>query len=232
MLRAISFDLDDTVWHTDKTIDRAEKIFQQWLAHNLPELGALPRERLMAARRETLAREPHLAHQISALRRRVVAHLLEGAGHHPRRAKRLSQHAFDVFLRARQHVFTFEGVEPALLHLKQHYTIGAISNGNANVFLTPLASYFDFAVSAEKVGQSKPGPRPFEAALLHANCDADKMLHIGDHHDHDIAGARAMGMPVLWYNPERNDWTGTGEPPAQFQHFDQLPALVRGLDKP
>lgn len=230
MLHAISFDLDDTLWHTAKTIDHAEKVFQQWLLKHLPELGALPRERLMEVRRATLQRAPHLAHHISELRRQVITHLLEQTGHHPQRAKRLSHHAFDVFLRARHHVFPFDGVESALARLQNHYTLGAITNGNANVFLTPLASYFDFAVSAEKVGQNKPGPRPFEAALLHAGCEAAQMLHIGDHPEHDMAGARALGMPVLWYNPQQLSWDGEGDAPPQFTHFDQLPALVRDID--
>lgn len=232
MLQAISFDLDDTLWHTAKTIDHAEKVFQQWLLQHLPELGSLPRERLMEVRRATLQRAPHLAHQISELRRQVITHLLENTGHHPRRARRLSRHAFDVFLRARHHVFPFEGVEAALAHLQKAYTLGAITNGNANVYLTPLACYFDFAISAEKVGQNKPGPRPFEAALLHAGCDAAQMLHIGDHPEHDISGARALGMPVLWYNPQQLRWEGDGEAPRQFSHFDQLPALVREIDNP
>ena len=230
MIKAISFDLDDTLWHTAKTIDHAEETFQKWLRHHLPELGALPREMLLATRHDTLKKEPHLIHHISELRRRVTTHLLQNAGHHPLKARRLSHHAFDVFLRARHHVHPFDGVETALARLSTQYTLGAITNGNANVFLTPLGGYFDFAVSAEKVGQNKPGPRPFETALLHAQCSPHEMLHIGDHPEHDIEGALAIGIPVLWYNPSHTPWSGDN-PPQQFSHFDQLPAILRGMNE-
>lgn len=228
-IKAISFDLDDTLWHTAKTIDHAEQTFQRWIKQHLPELGIIPREQMFETRKQLLKEAPHLTHQISELRRRVITHLLEKSGHKRINARKNSHRAFDVFLRARQQVFPFEGVEAALCQLKNEYTLGVITNGNANVFLTPLGRYFDFGVSAEKVAQNKPGPKPFETALIHANCRPEEMLHIGDHHDHDMAGALAMGMPVLWFNPQHDSWPGDTPCPPQFSHFDQLPTLVRQL---
>lgn len=231
-IKAISFDLDDTLWHTAKTIDHAERTFHDWLTQHLPELAAVPRAQLFETRRLLLQRHPELAHHISELRRRVMTHLLEQQGHKKFHARRHSHRAFDIFLRARQHVFPFDGVAAALSELRGHYTLGVITNGNANVFLTPLGRYFDFAIAAEKVAQNKPGPQPFEAAFKHAHCRPEEMLHIGDHPDHDMAGARQLGMPVLWYNPNCEDWPGIDNTPPQFSHFDELPAIVRTFNTP
>ncbi|MEP6790835.1 MAG: HAD family hydrolase, partial [Ramlibacter sp.] len=40
-IRAISFDLDDTLWPIWPTIERAEKTLHNWLAENAPMAAAL-----------------------------------------------------------------------------------------------------------------------------------------------------------------------------------------------
>ena len=49
--------------------------------------------------------------------------------------------------------------------LAQRYTLGALTNGNADIYKTDAAQYFDFAFSAEDMGASKPHPAMFQAAL-------------------------------------------------------------------
>ena len=80
-IRLITFDLDDTLWHTAPIIQGAETALRDWLAVNAPCLGGFPIEALGAIRRMLVEREPSLRHRISELRRRILFHALSDAGY-------------------------------------------------------------------------------------------------------------------------------------------------------
>ena len=93
------------------------------------------------------------------------------------------------------------GESRAMLQKIQHrFTIGALTNGNADVYRTPLGDYFDFAIKAEQVGGAKPLPHLFEAALRHTGVAPSALVHVGDNHDHDIEGAKKVGLRAIWYS--------------------------------
>jgi putative hydrolase of the HAD superfamily len=230
-IKTITFDLDDTLWHCEATIVHAENTHRQWLEKNIPTLAEnYDTQALFALRNKAIQQDPNLAHRISDLRKQVLSMALIEIGHDPFEASRLSQSAFDVFIRARQKVFVFDGVHHALAELANHFRLGVITNGNANVYQTELGSYFDFAICADKVGKSKPSRRPFHAAMQHAQCEANQILHIGDHPIHDIEGARRMGFECLWYNPSKQAWTEASVTPKHFSNFTDLTAIVRSFE--
>ncbi len=80
-IRLITFDLDDTLWHTAPIIQGAETALRDWLAVNAPRLGGFPIEALGAIRRMLVEQEPSLRHRISELRRRILFHALSDAGY-------------------------------------------------------------------------------------------------------------------------------------------------------
>lgn len=227
MIKTITFDLDDTLWHTSATIQYAEQVHREWLEKNIPKLASKYQAAdFFELRKQLIKQQPDLIHRISDLRRKVLNHALLDLGHEPMAASRLSQAAFDVFVRARQTVFVFEGVHQCLTELAEQFTLGVITNGNANVFQTELGRYFDFAICADKIKVSKPAAEPFQAALLNAQCQHHEMLHIGDHPEHDVLGAQKLGINSLWYNPGQAEWGQTSQPPKQFSNFEDLTAIV------
>jgi putative hydrolase of the HAD superfamily len=96
--------------------------------------------------------EPGLKHRISALRRRVLFHALEEVGYSEKQAQELANEGFEVFLHARHQVEVFPEVQPVLEILRHHYTLGVVTNGNADVRRLGLADYFRFALCAEDLG--------------------------------------------------------------------------------
>ena len=84
-IELITFDLDDTLWDTAPVIVSAETVLREWLIANAPKVGALDASAFQALRQQVLNDEPQLRHRISALRRRVLFHALQGAGHLGRR---------------------------------------------------------------------------------------------------------------------------------------------------
>lgn len=226
-IRLITFDLDDTLWDVRPVLHSAELTLREWLARQAPDLNDFSIEALGAIRRTLLDAQPELRHRISELRRRVLCHALEGAGYPQGEARELAEQAFEVFLEARHAVQLFPEVHPTLELLANRYTLGVLTNGNADVRRLGLADYFDFTLCAEELGVGKPDPRPFCEALKRAGVAAEHAVHIGDHPSDDIGGAQRAGMRAIWFNPAGGPWQQEdGKPDAEIRSLSELPALL------
>ena len=171
-IQLITFDLDDTLWDVASVMHSAESTLRDWLAVHAPQLGGVPIEHLWAIRARLLAAEPDLKHRLSALRRGILLLALQEAGYSGHEAEQLAEAGFQVFLEARHQVSLFAEVHPTLEHLANHYQLGVITNGNADVRRLGLADYFQFALCAEELGIGKPDPLPFQHALARAGVAA------------------------------------------------------------
>lgn len=225
-IRLITFDLDDTLWDVAPVMHGAEAELRDWLAVNAAQLGPVPIEHLWAIRKRLLGAEPELRHRLSELRRRILFHALQDADYADAEALELAEAGFQVFLEARHKVTLFPDVQPTLEILAGRYTLGVLTNGNADVRRLGLADYFRFALCAEELGVGKPDPRPFQEALKRAGVSAEQAVHIGDHPGDDIAGARRAGMHAIWYNPLGKVWDSPESPTAQIARLSELPALL------
>ena len=225
-IRLITFDLDDTFWETKPAIQSAETVLRDWLAKHAPRLGEFPVEALGAIRRMLVEREPTLRHRVSELRRRILQHALGDAGYPREEADELAERAFQVFLDARHEVEIFPDVQPTLEFLANLYTLGVITNGNADVRRLGLADYFQFTLCAEELGIGKPDPHPFRQALRLGGALPEQAVHIGDHAEDDIAGAQQAGLRAVWFNPGQIAWTQDYQPDAQIRSLAELPKLL------
>ncbi|MBA1198347.1 HAD-IA family hydrolase [Pseudomonas plecoglossicida] len=225
-IQLITFDLDDTLWDTAPVILSAETVLRDWLEANAPRLGGVAVEHLYAIRERLVQAEPGLKHRISALRRRVLNHALRDVGYSDQQAQQLANEGFEVFLHARHQVEVFPEVQPVLEILRQRYTLGVVTNGNADVARIGLADYFKFALCAEDLGIGKPDPAPFLEALKRGDAPAEAAVHVGDHPGDDIAGAQRAGLRAVWFNPQGKAWAGDKAPDAQIQRLSQLPEVL------
>src|SRR5213595_113876 len=105
-IRAVSIDLDDTLWPIWPTIERAEKALHDWLVANAPMAAALfsSPSALREIRDYMASSKPELKHDMSALRRESIRLALYRAGENPL----MAEQAFDVFFAERQRVDLFE----------------------------------------------------------------------------------------------------------------------------
>ncbi|HOB67719.1 HAD-IA family hydrolase [Ottowia sp.] len=203
-IRAITLDLDDTLWPVWPTIERAEHALRQWLDEHAPHTAALARhgDTARRARHQTHASHPHKSHDLGHLRRETIRQLLAWAGE----PTHLAEPAFDVFLAARQRVTLFDDALPALRRLATRYPLVALSNGNADVHRVGLGHYFHAAVSAAQVGVGKPDARIFAAGAQATGVPHDAVLHVGDDAHLDGAGALTTGMQMAWINRAATPW--------------------------
>jgi len=60
-----------------------------------------------------------------------------------------------------------------------------------------LETLIDVIVTSGEVGQDKPGPLIFLAALDRTGVTASETVHVGDQYGVDVVGARAVGIAPL-----------------------------------
>lgn len=193
--RAITLDLDDTLWAVAPTLVEAERVLGGWLAAHAPATAArLDAEARAAIRRRLVAEHPGRAHDMSWLRRESLGRAMAEFGDDPR----LADTAFEVFLAARQRVTFFDDVLPVLERWAGRYRLVAVTNGNADVERVGLGRYFSAAVNAHVFGCAKPDPRLFHEACRLAGVAPEATLHIGDDPELDVVAARRAGLQAAW----------------------------------
>jgi putative hydrolase of the HAD superfamily len=212
-IKAITLDLDDTLWPVWPTIGRAEAVLTAWLTTHAPSTAALSADAELkkAVRAEINARHADRAHDLSFLRLQSIRALLQQAGD----PVHLAEPAFEAFFAERQRVDLFDDALPALSFWSQRYPVVALSNGNADVHRVGIGQHFHASVSAQSLGVAKPDVRIFVAGAAAAGVQPHEVLH--------CVGALAAGMQVAWLNREGHDWThGDNRPHLEVRDLHAL----------
>jgi FMN hydrolase / 5-amino-6-(5-phospho-D-ribitylamino)uracil phosphatase len=221
-IRAITLDLDDTLWPIEPVIDAAEKRLYDWLSTNCPRtvqchtVESMRRHRLAIAQDENDA-----AHDVTEIRRRSLHRLIVEEGAYP---GDYVDAAMAEFLEHRNNVELFPDALPFLRRASESYPLVSLSNGNADLKRIGLADLFVEHVSATQVGAAKPDAQVFRAACERLRLDPGQILHIGDHPVQDILGAARIGMRTVWINRTGAQWEH--EPGADYE----VTSLERVLD--
>ncbi|MFT3717236.1 HAD family hydrolase [Pseudorhodoferax sp.] len=222
-VRAITLDLDDTLWPIWPTIAKAEKALGTWFDEHAPATGRLwadlERRRLL---REQVVRE-HLdrSHDMGFMRHESIRRALAQSGED----EALAGPAFEVFIAMRHQVELYEDAQEALAFLAERFPVVAVSNGNADLSRIGLAPHFRAAFSASSFGVGKPDARIFHAAAEAAGVPADAVLHVGDDALLDVLGAHAAGMQTAWVNRGEHPWMQALRPHVQVADLRELCAL-------
>lgn len=223
-IKAITLDLDDTLWPIWPVIERAERALHEWLSLHAPMTSALFANpaALRDIRAEMGTTRPDLKHDMSALRRESIRLALFRAGDDPL----LAEPAFDVFFEERQRVTLFDDVLPALEFLAARFPLVALSNGNADLQRVGLGQFFRASVSAREFGVGKPDPRIFHAAAGAVDTLPEHVLHVGDDVTLDALGALNAGMQAAWLNRSDAIWPHEQEPHLVLTDLGELQALL------
>jgi FMN hydrolase / 5-amino-6-(5-phospho-D-ribitylamino)uracil phosphatase len=207
-IKAISLDLDDTLWPIWPVIQRAEKVLLDWLSDYAPMTAAMfaspnaLREIRDYVIDVVIKKRPELKHDLGAIRRESIRLALYRAKEDPL----MAEAAYEVFFAERNRVVLFDDALPALQQLSQRFPLVALSNGNAQLDVIGLGHFFKARLSAHEFGFSKPDPRIFVAAAGAASVQPDEVLHIGDDAALDVLGALNADMQAIWLNREGKLW--------------------------
>lgn len=235
-IKVITFDLDNTLWDVEPALRRAEEAQRQWLHRHRPGAAeALTSDALKTLRKRLMDQHPEFAYNVSALRQRFLYELQRAAGFDEQAAATGAAQAFAVFLEERQKVELYADALEVLAALARRFRLGALTNGNADVFKTAAGEYFDFAYRAEDVGASKPAPPMFHAALTTSKTQAWEVVHVGDNPEHDILGARRAGIHAIWVNADALPWAHGDNnhhaPQGTISSISELPWAITQLER-
>jgi len=198
-IKALTLDLDDTLWPVWPAIQRAESRLHAWLAQHASATARRFDVNALRELREAVGAEhPEWGHDFTRMRRESLVRALTLAGDDAA----LAAPAFDVFFAARNRVELFDDALPALEALARRWPIVALTNGNADLHSIGLARYFTATVSAREFGVGKPDPRIFHEACRRAGALPHEVLHIGDDWALDVAGAHGAGLRSAWLRRE------------------------------
>ena len=92
-----------------------------------------------------------------------------------------------------------------------------------------LLHHFRAFAFSDEVGRSKPHPDIFERAAMGLGVDVSEMLHVGDREHNDVRGPHALGMKAILFTATRDrDRTGSNAD-AICERAADLPAAVGRL---
>ena len=230
-IKLITFDLDNTLWSVDPVIKNAEVILRKWLKENHPEAATLFSDTTInKIRKDILLKEPLIIYRLTDFRKKTIKHAFLAADYSEKNAIAASENAFKIFYEARNQVDFFPQALNTLKTLSELYQLGSLSNGNACIKKTGLDTYISFHFSAEHLGQPKPHPAMFEAAMKEAQALPHECIHIGDHPEQDILAAEDLGLSTIWVNMFDMQWPYKDKPTFEITHFDQLVRIIKSID--
>ena len=229
-VRAITLDLDDTIWPIAPAIARAEAALDDWLARHAPRTATRwPFDARRQLRQQVDRERPALAHDMTVQRQWMLERMFEQAGDDVA----LAQPAYDAYFAARCEVEHYDDSLDALQRLAARVPLAALSNGNACLRTIGLMPLFRFQLGAGEHGAAKPAAGIFHAACARLECSPSQVLHVGDDTRTDVLGGHRAGLRTCWIN--RPDASGATRrwPHTEIRpdlEFPTLAALADWLD--
>jgi putative hydrolase of the HAD superfamily len=223
-VRALFFDLDDTLCATTQSRpERARRAFQRLLDDH-PKHEGLVWSRFYRGLLERDRSTGFIRGIKPVLEELGLAHTPAGQ----------AAHGLWYFDGCTDLVCGYPGLADCLDMLGREFVLGLITNGEGEhqrrkLDALGVAHHFQHVLVSGEVGHLKPEAAIFRRALALAGVAASEAVHIGDHLDADIWGAKAAGLRAVWFNAEGRDpyWHGVS-PDATVSSYRQLhPVLER-----
>lgn len=229
-VRAVTLDLDDTLWPFAPIAARIERVIHDWMLTHSPRTAEhFPIVAMRALREQVAGEHPHLAYDMGEIRRLTLQRALVDSGGDGT----LADAAYAAFYAERNRVECYPDSVDALARIAARVPIAAVTNGNADLERIGLSDYFRFSLAPREHGAAKPEASIFLAACDRLDVPAAQVLHVGDHAEADVIGAARAGLRTCWINRDDNAHRGHDWPtdaPRPDLEFDTLAALADWLD--
>ncbi|MBP9946988.1 MAG: YjjG family noncanonical pyrimidine nucleotidase [Vicinamibacteria bacterium] len=200
-VRAVIFDLDHTLFDTEKTERHA-------LAEVSRTVGVPAGRRALHAYRaaNTHVWAEYRAGRITSKELRVLRfHLwLERMDRDPASAKKLAPLYLDAFSSRGDLIGGAAAAVRAIGRLGLR--LGVVTNGidrvqRRRLKASALAGSFSVVVTSERAGFTKPDPRIMELALKRLRVRPEEAIYVGDDLQVDGLAANRASVPFVWFNP-------------------------------
>jgi HAD superfamily hydrolase (TIGR01549 family) len=209
-IKAISFDLDDTLYSNKPVMQViGEKMIAYFSRLPILQKSMSDQHKLLDAhfwshfRHQALLKQPDLAHDVVQVR--LVSYQLGfiSLGFADDVALQQAQAALDYFIELRSDFSVPEQSKKILANLSKKYPLIAISNGNVDTKALGLSQYFQHIYHAGwqvdgRLLKQKPESDMFTVACQQLAIKPSQLLHVGDCGRADIQGALRAGCQTAW----------------------------------
>ncbi|MDV3103470.1 TIGR02253 family HAD-type hydrolase [Thermococcus waiotapuensis] len=194
MIKAVFFDLDDTLIDTTKLAEIARrKAIEGMIRAGMPVDFETAYQELLELINEYGSNFPY--HFDYLLRRLDL----------PYEPKWVAAGVINYHNTKIAHLETVKGAKRTLLRLKEMgLKLGVITDGNPikqweKILRTEIDDYFDDVLISDFVGVKKPHRKIFEKGLNRFGVRPEEAVMVGDRLYSDIYGAKQVGMKTVWF---------------------------------
>lgn len=228
MIKAVFFDLDDTIVDTTRLAEMARRnAIENMIRHGLPVDFDTAYGELLELISEYGSNFPR--HFDYLLRRLEL----------PYNPKWISAGVIAYHNTKIAYLKSVRGARRTLLRLKKEgYVLGIITDGDPvkqweKILRLELDEYFDHVFISDELGVKKPHPKIFQKALQKANLKAEEAVMVGDRLYSDIYGAKRVGMTTVWfrygkYADRELEYLDYAD--FTISSLEELPEILRGLE--
>ncbi len=226
-IRAISFDLDDTLYDNRPVIERAEQWMVAYMRDTYLQTAMYDRAWWLRLKQRLQHEQPALVDDVSLCRRVLLQQGLMAGGMKKAEAKQEAEKVFDHFLEVRSQVAVPDTTRRVLSTLAKKYPLVVITNGNVLVERLGLDEHFQYVLKAGGGFRMKPAPDLFASMAEQLNLPPQQILHVGDDVLTDVAGAIHNGYRSAWLNDVGQDWRKLSIlPDVMLTRLEQLLTLL------
>jgi len=205
-VKAISFDLDDTLYSNYPIMKTTAIAMVDYFYHELPQLlehstdiGVEYNMKFWSTyKQQAIQFNPELRHDVTALRVETYYLGFIDLGIAKTQARKAAEKALAHFDYHRSNFTVPDNIHRLLSALGKKYPLIAISNGNVNTETINLKQYFSGVYHAGGKYKQKPCSDMFDSALKQLNINANELLHVGDCGKADILGGMLAGCQTAW----------------------------------
>lgn len=202
--KAISFDLDDTLYSNFPVMMATDTKMVGYFAKHLPSQPhrIYDYHFWFVYREQALDLNPELTHDVGELRLQSYYLGIQSLGFSSVIAMKMAKQALSYFVKQRSNFTVPQSVHDLLAKLKKHWLIIAISNGNVDTKAIGIHHYFDAIYHAGFYNgvnlKQKPDVDMFKRACQRFNLHPEQLLHVGDCGANDVSGAIRFGCQTAW----------------------------------
>ncbi|WP_296052782.1 HAD-IA family hydrolase [uncultured Alteromonas sp.] len=197
-VKAMTFDLDDTLYDNEPIIADATEALNQRIAERYPAAAAIPAAQWAAIKRELIKGNQGLASDTGQLRYETLYQGLAVEKLSDSERHQAAQSLFDYFYHARSDFTVTEEVKQVLAALAAKVPLIAITNGNVDTAQIGIDQYFTATYHASLKRPSKPHRHMFDEAAQALGLAPHEILHVGDNLEKDVLGAHRAGLQTAW----------------------------------
>lgn len=221
MIRAVLFDLDNTLLNRDASVKKFIGLqyerLQKYIEH-------IPKEKY-------ITRFIELDDRGYVWKDKVYQQLTDELAIDAITWEKLFQDYLDNF---KYCCVPFEHLIEILNVLKEcNITLGMITNGYgqfqmANIKALDIEKYFDTILISEWEGIKKPNPLIFKRATERLGVKPNQCLFVGDHPANDVRAAKELGMKSIW---KRDPQWSQVEADFIIKDLSEIPFIIDQLNK-